>query len=108
MKYEEYAEFVASINFTRHADRGHDLVHHTLSLCGEAGELAGKVVKKEFRGAWNYQWDALKAELGDCLYHMVALCNNMGTTIPELWAANGAKLKDRAERGVLVGDGDTR
>lgn len=112
MTWEEYSEFVRSINLTELADSGYDCIHHSLSLCSEAGEVAGKVVKREFRGykgaAKSYTDEGLIAELGDCIYHMAALCNNLGVNIQDVWTANAEKLQRRVNKGTLVGEGDER
>ena len=108
---KEYAEFVRSIDFTDKAPITTGVVHHALSLAGEVGELCGKVVKQYYRRAdWPHGEFHYKVigELGDCLYHLTALCNCFGVPIEDLAAHNMAKLKNRQQKGTLVGEGDDR
>ena len=108
MDYLDYAVFVESTNFTQFADASHDATHHSLSLCSEAGEIAGKIVKRDFRGSKKITNTALLDELGDVVYHVVALCNNFGMDLQDVWTANAAKLQKRVNLGTLVGEGDSR
>lgn len=112
MRWDEYSNFVRSINFTENADKGWDLLHQASSLCSEAGELMGKVVKKEFRGysANNPARinEQMEDEMGDIMYHFAALCNLFNTTPEIIWTKNAVKLESRVNRGVLVGEGDNR
>jgi NTP pyrophosphatase (non-canonical NTP hydrolase) len=52
--------------------------------------------------------DGLKKELGDVLWYLAALASDLGVTLEEVAAGNVAKLRSRAERGVLGGSGDNR
>jgi NTP pyrophosphatase (non-canonical NTP hydrolase) len=89
----------------------HPIVYPTLGLANEAGEVAGKV-KKIFRDHHGVITDAdreaLTLELGDVLWYLSELCTRLGIRLEDVAARNVAKLADRAARGVLQGDGDTR
>ena len=52
--------------------------------------------------------DAVKKELGDVLWQLSACCGEIGITLEELAEDNLAKLCDRDDRGVIVGEGDNR
>ena len=47
-------------------------------------------------------------ELGDVLWQVAACANEIGYTLREIADLNLAKLGDRADRGVIVGEGDAR
>ena len=102
----EYSEFVTKLNTTSGTGVA-DLDHHTLSLSAEAGELAGKVSKKLYRGQ-HYTAEEYLSELGDVLFHVQALCNYFNVTLLEVAHANQYKLINRVAAGTLHGDGDNR
>jgi NTP pyrophosphatase (non-canonical NTP hydrolase) len=89
----------------------HPIVYPTLGLVNEAGELAGKV-KKIFRDRGGVVSDddrrALTLELGDVLWYLAELCTQLGVSLDDVATANLEKLRSRAERGTLAGDGDDR
>lgn len=78
----------------------------TLGLTSEAGEVAGKLKKRIRDGAWN-QLDYL-SELGDVLWYVARICDEMGITVEDLAYMNSEKLKDRMNRNALKGNGDNR
>lgn len=80
-----------------------------LGLVNEAGEVAGKI-KKVIRGdkTLDEQTVAIIAEIGDVLWYVANLCEELGWQMEEVAFFNIQKLKDRQQRGVLKGDGDTR
>lgn len=90
---------------------GHNIIYPTLGLTGEAGEVSDKV-KKLFRdrnGELNepYRRDIAK-EMGDVIWYLSALADELGYTLGEIAAMNIKKLADRQQRGMLGGDGDNR
>jgi NTP pyrophosphatase (non-canonical NTP hydrolase) len=78
---------------------------------GEAGEVQGKI-KKIIRDNCGVITEEGKneiiAELGDTLYYIASMCNNLGTTLEEVATHNIEKIKFRKERGTLHGSGDNR
>jgi NTP pyrophosphatase (non-canonical NTP hydrolase) len=80
-----------------------------LGLAGEAGEVANKV-KKLFRdGDSPEKRQAIKKEVGDCLWYVARLLDELGKfPMGEAAQQNIDNLKGRAERGTLHGEGDNR
>lgn len=82
------------------------LVYPALGLAGETGEVAEKV-KKSIRDG-NLDVEGLKKELGDVLWYIAAIANDMGFDLNEIAQMNLDKLESRKNRGVLQGSGDNR
>ena len=90
------------------------IMYPALGLGEEAGEVMGKV-KKWLRGddgadgAMSAERkEALKAELGDVLWYLAVLANDLGLRLEEVAQSNVDKLQSRKERGTIKGDGDVR
>lgn len=93
-----------------------------LNLMGEVGEFVGKVAKhirkgeafiddNRFffrRGVIDSAEGALMDEAGDILWQLSGLCEVMGWSLDDIAQRNLAKLRSRAERGVIDGNGDNR
>jgi len=82
-----------------------------LGLTGEAGEVANKV-KKIYRDK-NGNFDdvtnqSVAGELGDVLWYLARLADEMGLSLNDLADANVVKLRDRKARNVIAGSGDNR
>jgi NTP pyrophosphatase (non-canonical NTP hydrolase) len=92
-------------------DVGKNLLYPTLGLCGEAGEVAEKV-KKMLRDDAGVLSDsrraALAAELGDVLWYVAQVATEAGLELDAIATQNLAKLRSRAQRSALAGDGDER
>lgn len=88
--------------------RGQNLIYPALKLCGEAGEVAEKVGKALRDGAPADLRRLLVLELGDVLWYVAAMADEIGATLDEVAAANLTKLSSRAARGQLSGSGDER
>jgi len=78
-------------------------------LANEAGEVAGKY-KKFLRD--DIDMPTLKAdmvgELGDVLWYIAALSDELGIPLSEIAEHNLEKLRSRKERGCIKGNGDNR
>lgn len=103
-KFEEYQEFVKSMKVYPEKNA---IVYPTLGLMGEAGEISEKV-KKWMRGDKELDKEGLLKELGDPLWYITSLADDLGYTLQEVIDANVEKLNSRKERGVLKGSGDSR
>jgi len=87
------------------------IVYPAFGLCSEAGEVAGKV-KKVLRDNDGYftreKRNEIMKELGDVLWYVSVLANDLGFSLEEVAVANITKLADRADRNKLQGSGDER
>lgn len=93
-----------------HAETGEPaaLSYCALGLVGEAGEVANKVKKLLRDGDTRELRNAARGELGDVLWYLGRLADELGTSLTAVAAENLAKLRDRQVRGVLGGSGDNR
>lgn len=91
----------------------------------EVGEIADKVAKWVRKGICridnnrlvfntsdevvaNKYREELAKEIGDCLWFVALLSLLLGYTLEEVGQMNIEKLRDRAQRGVIIGEGDNR
>ena len=94
-------------------DKKYKIIYPALGLGNEAGEVLGKV-KKWLRGddgegvISNERKEALKEELGDVLWYLAVLANDLGIDFDDVAQTNVDKLQSRKERGTIKGDGDRR
>jgi NTP pyrophosphatase (non-canonical NTP hydrolase) len=102
MTFDEYQEFARSTAIYPEDCR---VVYPTLGLCGEAGEVAEKI-KKHMRDGKTMIGVGL--ELGDVLWYISALADDLGVTLEEIAQANVDKLASRMNRGKIGGSGDDR
>lgn len=103
-EFNQYGEFVKSMKVY---PEKHAIVYPALGLAGEAGEIAEKV-KKWLRGDRELDREGLLKELGDPLWYIASLADDLGFTLQDVVNANVEKLSSRKERGVLKGSGDSR
>lgn len=91
--------------------QGMNYSYPALGLVGEAGEVAEKV-KKIIRDQEGVLTEENKIEigkeLGDVLWYIAIMADEMGLTLEEVAETNLKKLWSRKERGVLGGSGDNR
>lgn len=87
------------------------LLYLGLKLSGEAGEV-GELIAKAYRDDKGFITDARKEkllkELGDVLWYASELARRLGYMFSEVAETNRIKLTDRAERGVIKGEGSDR
>lgn len=87
------------------------LAYTALGASNEAGEVAGKV-KKILRDGWGDRPMEKKIqildEVGDVLWYLSQVCNELGMDLSEAADRNLKKLNSRKERGVIQGNGDNR
>jgi NTP pyrophosphatase (non-canonical NTP hydrolase) len=92
-----------------------NLVYPALGLAGEAGEVVDKV-KKYWRNEGKTAGKSLTEterhslilELGDVLWYVSALSEELGVALDTVAELNIKKLVDRRARGVIKSEGDNR
>ena len=102
MTFDEYQEFARS---TAIYPEDCKVTYPTLGLCGEAGEVAEKV-KKNIRDGKSL--DGVGLELGDVLWYVSALADDLGITLEQVAQWNVDKLQRRMQLNKIKGDGDNR
>lgn len=102
--FNEYQDFVKSMKVY---PEKHAIVYPALGLVGEAGEISEKV-KKWLRGDKELDREGLLGEMGDPLWYLASLADDLGYTLQDVVDYNVSKLSSRKERGVLKGSGDNR
>ena len=100
-QYEEFRRSTEQYNLSLPKD-----VYAALGLVGEAGEVADKI-KKQYRDSIDVDDDII-LELGDCLWYLCMLANELNMSLEDIMERNVAKLKDRQKRGTIGGSGDHR
>ncbi len=82
------------------------IIYPALGLCGEAGEVAEKIKKFLRDGTLNDK--EVAKELGDVLWYIANLAEDLGYDLAEIADMNLEKLADRVNRNVIKGSGDNR
>ena len=87
------------------------IIYPTLGLTGEAGEVANKV-KKIIRDGTIENHESLiqeiSAEIGDCLWYISVLADDIGVKLSDIANGNLEKLANRKKKGTIHGSGDDR
>lgn len=100
--------FVRDDNF----DEDGNWVYPLTGLVGEVGEVSQHVSKaiRDRKGHLSADEDLpkLEKELGDVLWYLSELATQLGLNLDRIATLNLQKLRDRQDRGVLGGSGDTR
>lgn len=111
MNFREYQEATNSTAVYPEGYKIGGIAYCALGLTGEAGEIANKV-KKILRGdhelATPQIREAIRKELGDVLWYLAQLTENLGFELDTIAQENIDKLQSRKERGVIQGSGDNR
>jgi NTP pyrophosphatase (non-canonical NTP hydrolase) len=102
-KMKEYQEFTRT---TAIYPKDKALEYLTLGLCSEAGEVCA-AMKRKIRDGSDLKQQVL-AELGDVVWYITRLADELDTDLEKIMDANEAKLKDRQARNVIKGSGDDR
>lgn len=117
MSYEDgYVDFSAFDDYQERAaqtafydvDVLPGLAYTTLGLAGEAGEVAEKVKKLYRDGGSPEGFEDLVKELGDVLWYLAMVAEELDVDLSEVAEVNLAKLADRQARDALPGSGDAR
>ena len=109
MDFNEYQE--AARKTAIYPNKGSNIEYPTLGLNGEAGEVAEKV-KKMLRDDHGKLTEKRRQEvikeLGDCMWYISALCDEVCTTMNFVAKTNIEKLSNRQKTNNLQGSGDNR
>jgi len=92
-------------------NKDNNFVYPTLGLVGESGEVAEKIKKilRDKNGSFDYESKlALKKELGDVLWYLSNLCDELGYSLSDVAKENLKKLNLRLNSGKISGSGDDR
>lgn len=91
------------------------IVYPTLGLASEAGEVCGKIKKvmRDTQGIHTLKskYDRvleIKAELGDVLWYIANIAEDLEIPLQDIAEENIAKLQDRMDRNKIQGSGDKR
>lgn len=108
----DFATFQKKVKETSiYPNQGNNVAYAALGLAGEAGEVADKV-KKIIRDAHGTLTpkarEEMIKELGDVLWYLAAVANELSVDIEEIAQRNVDKVEDRRARGVISGEGDNR
>lgn len=109
--YQEKAASTAIYRDTELCQRheAYKQLYCVMQLAAESGEVAGKYAKHIRTGATvPLDYEAIKKEIGDVLWYIANLANELHFTLEDVAQTNLNKLQDRKERGVLHGEGDNR
>lgn len=113
MNFKEYQEKAIT---TKIYDESIAIPYCVLGITGEAGEVAEKV-KKYLRDEFeNYSQGVMRSEMktelskeiGDVLWYLAALSQELGLELQDIAEQNIIKLQSRKDRGLLSGSGDNR
>jgi len=106
MNFNEYQKIARS---TAVYPEEYKVVYPALGLCGEAGEVAEKV-KKTVRGdsSLNKVPGSIAMELGDVLWYVAVLADDLGVELEDVAKWNVDKLQRRMKSNKIKGDGDNR
>ena len=88
-----------------------NFIYPTLGLVGEAGEVAEKIKKilRDKNGSLDQKSKlAIKKELGDVLWYLSNLCNELNFSLNDVANTNLEKLNLRLSNGKISGSGDDR
>lgn len=108
LTFKEYEEVALS---TKVGWCKNEILYPLIGFCGETGEVADKI-KKVLRDKNGDFSDidrlAILTEIGDTLWYMTALCQDLGYSLQTAANINLAKVTRRREENTIHGEGDNR
>lgn len=91
------------------------VIYPALGITGEAGEVSDKIKKlirdKGYKGGLiedDKDREDIALELGDVLWYVAILANDINYTLEQIAMMNYKKLQKRKEKGKICGSGDHR
>jgi NTP pyrophosphatase (non-canonical NTP hydrolase) len=109
MEFNEYQVMASTTAI--YPNRGENIYYPCLGLAGESGEVCEKIKKvmRDSDGKVSPETkELLKKELGDVLWYVSALSDELGLRLDDIAQHNIDKLFSRKDRGKLKGSGDER
>ena len=113
MQFDDYQRSAIETAIYPEAGSGsfNAVAYTVLGLSNEAGEVAGKLKKiwRDKDGVIDTDSATeLVSEVGDVLWYMATLLNELDCDFSSVAEANLSKLRSRKERNALSGSGDNR
>lgn len=102
MKLNEYQQKAAGTAVYKDQKKVDGLTYAVLALCGETGELANKL-KKHLRAGTEVDRDVLEDELGDVLWYVSAVAQELGYDLETVAYDNLYKLAARNAAKKITG-----
>ena len=109
---------------TTNKEHSNNFTYSILGLVAEVGEIGDKVAKLRRKNIVSidadnlvfncnnveatYYRQELAKEVGDVLWFVAHLSQQLGYTLDDVAKMNIEKLRDRAMRNVIIGEGDNR
>lgn len=87
------------------------IIYPALAVNGEAGEIAEKVKKVLRDNDSTFTKEAKTAiakEIGDVLWYLANLANDLGIPLEEIASLNIKKINTRKNKNLICGNGDNR
>ncbi len=104
MDFKEYQEKASKTAIYPDSSK---IIYPTLGLASEVGEVCGKI-KKSIRDQHPIDVSLISKELGDVLWYISAICNDLNLKLDDVATGNIEKLLKRKENGTISGSGDDR
>jgi NTP pyrophosphatase (non-canonical NTP hydrolase) len=108
LTFKQYQELSSD---TRIYPEKFKVIYPALGLSGEVGEtleLVKKALRDEDGNFSDERLTNLHKEIGDIIWYMAALCEDLGFDFGTVAAQNLEKLQSRKTRGMLSGSGNDR
>jgi NTP pyrophosphatase (non-canonical NTP hydrolase) len=106
----DFSEYQKRARMTADYPQQYKIFYPAMGLGAEVGELQNKI-KKLMRGdafVKGMDKEDLASEMGDILWYVAILSEDLGLDLEEVAVKNIAKLADRKKRGVIKSSGDNR
>lgn len=110
MDFQYYQEQASKTAVYKNQGTFEGILYTMLGLANQTGQAVGKL-KKVLRGDYDFNEDTKQKvvdELGDVMWYMAMAATELGVSLEQICYGNLEKLRDRAERGKIKGDGDKR
>ena len=110
MSFDDYQKKAIVTNL-RKDDQFKELMQQVLGLADESGEVLGKVkkwIRDDNADFEKLDRENLKKELGDILWYIAVVADDLGLSLDNIASYNIEKLASRQKRGKITGSGDDR